>query len=70
MGDYGKLDEQTGCFNKEGNIYDDAHIYNDSGENIANLVKEHPPQPAAREDVYIAASTNVKRGDLNLGAEV
>ena len=68
MGDYGKLDQQTGCFNKEGNIYDDAHIYND--ENIANLVKEHSPKPAAREDVYIAASTNVKHSDLKLAADV
>jgi len=49
-------------------IYDGAHIYND--ENIANLVKEHPPKPAAREDVYIAASTNVKRSDLKLAADV
>ena len=66
MGDYGKLDEHAGGFNKEGNIYDDIDIYED--ENIAKLVKENPPKPAAREDVYIAASSTVKRSDLTLGA--
>jgi len=68
VGDYGKFDKQTGCFNKEGNVYEDTHIYND--ENIAKFVKEHPPKPAPREEVYIAASTNVKRGDFNLSGDM
>ena len=68
MGDYGKLDKQTGRFHKEGNVYDDTHIYKD--ESIAKLVKDHPPKPAPREDVYIAASATVKRSDLQLSAEM
>jgi hypothetical protein len=67
VGDYGKLDEMTGEFYREGNIYEDTHIYQD--EDIAKLVKAHPPIPAAREEVFIAASTRVKYGDLVLGAE-
>ena len=68
MGDYGKVDKQTGEFNREGNIYDDMHIYEDT--DIAVLVKDHPPKPAAREEVYIAASREVKRSDLNFGASM
>jgi hypothetical protein len=68
VGDYGKLDKKTGELNKEGNIYDDTHIYED--ENIAKLVKDHPPKAGAREEVYIAASAKVKRGDLELGTGV
>ena len=68
VGDYGRPDKQTGQFNREGNIYDDMHIYEDAS--IAGLVKDHPPQLAAREEVYIAASKEVKRGDLKLGAEM
>lgn len=67
MGDYGKLDEKSGGFNKEGNIYDDTHIYED--QNLVKLVKEHPPKAAAREDVYIAASTTVKHGELKMGVQ-
>jgi len=68
VGDYGKLDKQTGEFNRKGNIYDDAHIYEDG--NMAELVKEHPSKVAPREDVYIATSTKVTRSDLKLGAEM
>ena len=68
MGDYGKIDEKTGEFDREGNIYEDTNIFQD--ENIAKLVKEYPPQPAPREDVYIAASSKVKRADLKLAPNV
>ena len=68
MGDYGKLDKQTGEFNRKGNIYDDTHIYED--EKIAELVKDHPSKEAPREDVYMAASAKVTRSDLKLGAEM
>jgi hypothetical protein len=68
VGDYGKLDKQTGEFNRKGNIYDDTHIYED--KNIAKLVKDHPSKPAPREDVYIAASTKVTRSDLKLDADM
>lgn len=67
VGDYGKLDSKTGEFNREGNIYEDTTIYND--EHLAKLVKDLPPKAAAREDVYIAASSKVKRGDLRSSAE-
>ena len=67
VGDYGKLNEMTGEFDKDGNIYDDEHIYKD--QKIAQLVKDHPPITAPQEDVYVAASTRVKRGDLKLGGE-
>jgi len=69
VGDYGKLDEKTGEFNREGNIYIDTHIYlND--ENIVQLIKNHPPIAGAREEVFMAAGEKVKRSDLKLGAEV
>jgi hypothetical protein len=68
VGDYGTVDVNTGGLNKEGNIYEDTHIYKD--ESIAKLVNEHSPALAAREDVYIAASTKVKRSDLKSGAEM
>ena len=62
VGDYGKLDGKTGEFNKEGNIYNDTHIFQD--QKIAQLVKDHPPIMAPREDMYVAASTRVRRGDF------
>ena len=62
VGDYGKLDKQTGEFSREGNIHED--------NNIAVLVKDHRSTPAAREDVFIAASTEVIRSDLKLCAEM
>jgi len=70
VGDYGKLDETTGEFLREGNIYNDSHNIFLQDQNIAQLVKDHPPITATREDEYIAASTRVKRGDFKLGAEV
>jgi len=57
------VDESTGVFNKEGNIYDDLHIFD---EKLVSVVKANPPVLGAREDVYIAASKKVKRGELNL----
>ncbi len=68
MGDYGTVDVNTGGLNKEGNVYEDSHLYED--KNLAQLVKEHPPTLAAREDVFIAASTKVKHSDLKSGAEM
>ena len=68
MGDYGKLDKQTGEFKKRGNIYNDTDIYED--QNIAELVKEHPSKAAPREDVYIAASSKVTRSELKLGVDM
>jgi len=68
VGDYGKLDRQTGEFNRTGNIYHDMHIYEDT--KITELVKDHPPKTAAREEIYIAASAKVTRSDLELGAEM
>ena len=38
-------------------------------EHLAKFVKDHPPKPAAREDVYIASSSKVRRGDLKSSAE-
>ena len=68
MGDYGQLDKRTGALIRQGNIYDDTWIYKD--EDIAQLVKDHPPKQAARENVFIAASRTVNRTDLVLGAEM
>jgi len=60
VGDYGKLERQTGEFNRKENVYDDMHdIYEDT--KITELVKDHPPKVAAREDMYIAASTKSHR---------
>ena len=44
------------------------HIYED--EQVAELVKAHPPKEAPREDVYAATSAKVKRSDLILGTEM
>ena len=55
MGDYGKIDRQTGDFKRKGNIYED----------MAELVKDYPPKPAPREDVFIAASAKVTRSEFN-----
>ena len=62
------LDEKTGEFNREGNIYTDTYIYTD--ETILKVVKDNPPTLAAREDMFIVASAKVKRYDLNLGPEM
>jgi hypothetical protein len=68
VGDYGKLDEMTGEFYREGNIYRDMHIYKD--QPVIKLVQDNPPIQAAREDVFIAASSKVTRSDLKLGVEL
>lgn len=65
MGDYGKIDNKTGKFDKEGNIYDDMSLYEDA--TLAKLLKDNPPREAAREDEFIIASSSVKRGELKLG---
>ena len=59
--------------NKDGNVSNDTHTRHwhvQGYSKIAKLVENYPPITAVREDVFIAASTRVKRGDLKLGAEV
>jgi len=69
VGDYGKIDEQSGEFTREGNIYDDIHILC-TDEKIIKLVRDNPPVLAPRENVYTAASDKVRRGDFKLSAGV
>ena len=54
-------------FNREGNIYDDTHIFD---ERLVNVVKSNTPLQGAREDDYIAASKKVKRCELRLDPKV
>jgi len=67
VGDFGRLDKATGMFNREGNIYDDTHIFD---ERLVNVVKSNTPLQGAREDDYIAASKKVKRCELRLDPKV
>jgi hypothetical protein len=67
VGDYGKLEEFTGEFFKEGNIYQDMHMYID--QHVIKLVHDNPPIKAPRKDVFIAASRGVTHSDLKLGTE-
>jgi len=61
VGDYGTTDRETGNFQKEGNIYEDA--------TIAYLTIQHKPLTGAPEDTWIISSAGVMHHDLTLGAE-
>ena len=62
VGDYGTVDKETGQFEKEGNIYEDA--------DISKLVAEHPPHIAAPENSWIVSSSSVKRREIILAPEL
>ncbi|KAJ7842648.1 hypothetical protein B0H14DRAFT_1026643 [Mycena olivaceomarginata] len=62
VGDYGTVDHETGRFNKDGNVYDDAAI--------ATLAADHPPITAAPDThMVITAKAAVKR-EFGLGTDV
>lgn len=69
VGDYGKIDVQSGEFNREGNIYDDIHTIC-TDEKIIKLVRGNPPVLAPRDNVYTASSDRVKGGNFKLTAGV
>jgi hypothetical protein len=60
VGDYGTTDRETGNFQKEGNIYEDA--------TIAHLTDQHKPLTGAPENVWIVSSAGVIHRELT-GAE-
>jgi hypothetical protein len=60
VGDYGKIDKETGQFHKDGNIYEDI--------STAHLVDDHKPLVGAAEDTLIISSADVIRHELTVGA--
>lgn len=61
MGDYGTIDRETGKFQKEGNIYEDATIVQFSGQ--------HQPLTGAPDNTLIISSVGVMHRELMVGAE-
>jgi hypothetical protein len=62
VGDYGTVNKETGEFESEGNIYEDA--------GIVSLTAEHPPHQTVPEKKYIASSSSVKCHELVLDHEL
>ena len=61
MGDYGTIDRETGSFQREGNIYEDA--------TIAHLTEQHQPLTGAPDNTLIISSMGVIHCELTAGAE-
>jgi len=61
VGDYGKTDRETGIFQKEGNIYEDA--------TMAHLTSQHLPITGALDKTWIISSAGVIHSELTVGAE-
>ncbi|KAJ7801379.1 hypothetical protein B0H14DRAFT_2895724 [Mycena olivaceomarginata] len=61
VGDYGTLDKDTGRFEKDGNIYEDAAT--------AALAADHPPEIAAADEKIVISSETVQKRDLNLSPQ-
>jgi len=63
VGDYGKIDKESGEFVRQGNIYQDIQeLCKD--ETTIKLVLEHRPEHAARENVFSVVTDKVKCVDL------
>ena len=62
VGDYGTINRQSGEFEKEGNVYDDALT--------AEIVMDQPPQTTTKDTIFEIASNNVKRVEFELGPTV
>jgi len=61
VGDYGTIDRETGKFQKEGNIYEDA--------TIAHLADQHKPITSALDNAWIISSAGVTQSELTVDAE-
>ncbi|KAJ7892257.1 hypothetical protein B0H14DRAFT_2560321 [Mycena olivaceomarginata] len=62
VGDYGTVDKDTGRFEKDGNIYENAAT--------AALVADHPPEIAAADEKIVISSETEQKRDLNLSPQV
>jgi hypothetical protein len=62
VGDYGTIDRETGKFQKDGNIYEDA--------TIVHLTDQHKPLTGAPEISLIVASAGVIKHELTVGADL
>ncbi|KAJ6629834.1 hypothetical protein B0H10DRAFT_2208392 [Mycena sp. CBHHK59/15] len=62
VGDYGTLDKETGQFERDGNIYEDA--------STATLAADHPPQVAAPDEKVVISSETAQQRDFSLGPHV
>ncbi|KAJ7818004.1 hypothetical protein B0H14DRAFT_2840812 [Mycena olivaceomarginata] len=62
VGDYGTVDKDTGRFEKDGNIYEDAAT--------AALAADHPPEIAAADEKIVISSETEQKRDLNLSPQV
>ncbi|KAG2346098.1 hypothetical protein BDR05DRAFT_878756 [Suillus weaverae] len=72
VGDYGKIDKETGGLDVEGNIYDPAFqtSLNKQGLNINLSEPSCQPQTGGVDDDIIISSSGVKQGDLLVKPEV
>lgn len=63
IGDYGRVDKETGCFEREGNIF--------RRPELADIVNGYETNPQlAKEDVVYATSLNARRVDVTAGFAV
>lgn len=63
VGDYGKIDKESGEFIRHGNIYQNIQSICDD-ETTIRLVLEHRPEHAGRENVFTAVTDKVRCLDL------
>ncbi|KAJ7113159.1 hypothetical protein C8R44DRAFT_797262 [Mycena epipterygia] len=62
VGDYGTLDKETGRFEKDGNVYEDAAT--------AAMAVDHQPHLAARDESMVIASESAQKREFSLGPQV
>lgn len=64
-GDYGKIDRETGKFEKEGNIYDNSC----TDRVVADLAAQHPVIENPATDEYCLNSAHARRLEVDVGAD-
>lgn len=63
VGDYGKIDKTTGCFDREGSVY--------TAEATAHFAAQYPEKKAdGRQTIQTYISDTVKCLELHTGAEL
>jgi hypothetical protein len=72
VGDYGKIDNETGGLDVEGNIYDKAFQTSLEKQNLKIDLSDSSCQPQKGEldDNMIMSSSGVKQGDFSAKPEV
>ncbi|KAG1782202.1 hypothetical protein EV702DRAFT_1070599 [Suillus placidus] len=72
VGDYGKIDNESGELDVEGNIYDPGFqtLLNKQGLNINLSEPSCQPQTGGVDDDIIMSSSGVKQGDFSVKPEV